>query len=68
METIVKLFTDQYGPVWLLVLIEAWLIWWLARRFLDYIEKDIQTKIELADAIKQLNLRRQVLEENRGNR
>lgn len=36
---------------------EAWLIWWIVRRFLDYIEKDLATKIALAAALKELNNR-----------
>lgn len=67
MDALIKLFTDEYGPVWMLVMIEAWLIWWLARRFLDYIEKDIQSKVDLAAALKEANQRRKVLDDNRGN-
>lgn len=67
MDALLKAVTDQYGPVWLLVGAEAWLIWWIVRRFMNYIEKDIQSKVELASALREMNARRKALDDTRGN-
>lgn len=51
----VQLLTDKYGPVWLLVAGLGWFIWWLMRRFLQYLGEDIAQKQEIALALRELN-------------
>ncbi len=51
----VALLADKYGPVWLLVCGLGWFIWWLMRRFLQYLGEDITQKQEIAVALRELN-------------